>query len=985
MKSEVARLPAGGLIDRKQVLNFRFNGKELSGFQGDTLASALMANQIDVVSRSFKYHRPRGMQSIGYADVSSLVQLAGDESDPNVLASVIPLREGLEAHSVNCWPSVEFDLGSVLQWFSPVLPSGFYYKTFMWPHWHWFEPMIRKAAGFGHVSDQDSGRRHESRYHHCDVLIVGAGPTGLMSSLVLARSNAKVVLVDDMLQPGGMLLNCRATLNSVPTMEWVNETVAELDSMKNVIRLQNATAWGYYEGNMVTVMERSPIVREIAGRNWKIWAKTVLLATGAMERPIIFENNDLPGVMNCSAVSRYINSHAVVLGKRAVVFANNDSAYQILDDLKIAGIEPCAVVDVRNKFSAEITRKTKEMNIELLSNCIVRKAKGRTRVGGVVITSRNSKARARTIDCDLVCVSGGWNPLVHLFSQSRGTIRYSNEIAGYVPNEPMQETMVAGAVTGKFSLRECLADGLRAGTEIARQSGFDIQTVAMPEIANIDEFDYAIEPCWSTDNGEKRRKSFVDLAGDVIVSDLKVALREGYGEIEHLKRYTTTGMGLDQGKTANVNAIGIIAEHQNLKPEEVGTTTFRPPYAPVEFGAIAGSRFGSAVVPYRHTPMTAWHKHANAVMYEAGAQWRRPGYYLKPSETMQDAVQRECKAVRNEVGIYDGSPLGKFELKGPDVCELLDLVYTNLISDLTEQQGRYGIMLTEDGLIFDDGVIFRLDEEHYLMTSSTGNASAVQAKLDKLIHVERPDLSVSVIPLTTQWANATICGPRARELLQSAQTDIDFSRESLSFMCMTEGHIGTIPVRVFRVSFTGELSFEINTPWRFGLQLWEYLMKLGENFGICPVGSEANHVLRVEKGFISLAHEVDGTVDPIDLGMSWIVSKKKTDFIGKKAMEIRRGNGRPRRELVGLLPENPNEMIPEGAPITMDIESVDSDGFVSACVQSIAVGRSIALGLLVDGKSQMGETVFARVREKVIHAKVVPPIFYDPEGEKLRM
>ena len=985
MKSKVARLPFGGLINRNQVLNFRFNGKELSGFQGDTLASALMANQIDAVSRSFKYHRPRGMQSIGYADVSSLVQLAGDESDPNVLASVIPLREGLEAHSVNCWPSVEFDLGSVLQWFSPILPSGFYYKTFMWPHWHWFEPMIRKAAGFGHVSDQVSGQRHESRYHHCDVLIVGAGPTGLMSSLVLARSNVKVVLVDDMLQPGGMLLNSRATLNSVPAMEWVNETVAELDSKKNVIRLQNATAWGYYEGNMVTVMERSPMPREIAGRNWKIWAKTVLLATGAMERPIIFENNDLPGVMHCSAVSRYISTRAVVPGKRAVVLTNNDSAYQILDDLKIAGIEPCAVVDVRNNISAEITRKTKETNIELLSNCIVRKAKGRTRVGGVVITSRNSNARARTIDCDLVCVSGGWNPLVHLFSQSRGTIRYSNEIAGYVPNEPMLETMVAGAVTGRFSLRECLADGLRAGTEIARQSGFDIQTVAIPEIANSDEFDYAIEPCWSTDNGEKRRKSFVDLAGDVIVSDLMVALREGYGEIEHLKRYTTTGMGLDQGKTANVNAIGIIADHQNLKPEEVGTTTFRPPYAPVEFGAIAGSRFGTAVVPYRHTPMTAWHKHANAVMYEAGAQWRRPGYYLMPNETMQDAVQRECKAVRNEVGIYDGSPLGKFELKGPYVCELLDLVYTNLISDLTEQQGRYGIMLTEDGLIFDDGVVFRLDKEHYLMTSSTGNAPAVQTKLDKLIHVERPDLSVSVIPLTSQWANATICGPRARELLQSAQTDIDFSRESLPFMCMTEGHIGTIPVRVFRVSFTGELSFEFNTPWRFGLQLWEYLMKLGENFGICPVGSEANHVLRVEKGFISLAHEVDGTVDPIDLGMSWIVSKKKTDFIGKKAMEIRRGNGRPRRELVGLLPENPNEMIPEGAPITMETESVDSDGFVSACVQSIAVGRSIALGLLVDGKSQMGETVFARVREKVIRAKVVPPIFYDPEGEKLRM
>ena len=985
MKPNFRRLSSGGLIDRSKKLHFQFNQREYTGFQGDTLASALITNQVDIVSRSFKYHRCRGFQGLGYSDVSSLVQLIGEESAPNALASVTPLKENLRAQSVNCWPTVNYDFGSLLESASPIIPSGFYYKTFMWPRWGLFEPSIRKLAGFGKVPNTVEARPYESRYYHCDVLVVGAGPAGLAFASSIASTKAQIVVLDDMIRPGGSLLRCPAVIGSMEALEWVDTVVSRLDSMQNVIRLQNATAWGYYEGNMVAVVERNPEPGELAGRNWKIWAKHIVLATGALERPIVFENNDRPGVMLCSAASDYINQYAVAPGTRAVVFANNDQAYRCVQDLANANIEVAAIADVRNKIPEYCEQVAKKSNIEVLPGHAVRKVHGRKRVKNVEVGPKFSKRTARRIDCDLVCVSGGWNPLVNLFSQSGGSIRYSKEIESFIPGEAIQSTHVVGAAKGIFDLAECISDGMAAGAALAAELGLKVNiepsSFAVANSGNA----YDIESFWYVENGMKQNKAFVDLAGDVTLANLKLALREGYRDIDHVKRYTTVGMGLDQGKTANVNAIGIVADELNVSIDEVGTTTFRPPYSPVEFGAIVGSRSGSSVLPYRHTPMTGWHKNANAVMYEAGSRWRRPGYYLMNSESMDDAIQRECRAVRNAIGIYDGSPLGKFELKGRDVPALLNLVYTNSYDGLNKHRGHYGVMLTEDGLVFDDGVTFRLDEEHYLMTCSTGNAPAVEAKLEKLINIDCPEMDATVIPVTSQWANATVCGPKARELMERTETDIDFSREALPFMSMCEGTMAEMPVRVFRVSFTGELSFEVNTPWWYGMQLWEYLMSLGNDLEIFPVGSEANHVLRVEKGFLSLAHEVDGTVDPIDLGMDWIVSKKKLDFIGRRAMEIRRRENPLRRELVGLLPENPDIVIPEGAPLTPGGRAGDSEGFVSASVYSVSEGRSIALGLLMEGRSRIGDTVYARARKEVIPALVTKPVFYDPDGHRLRM
>ena len=972
------RIAEGGLIDRDKTIEFEFNGKRYRGYEGDSLASALLANGVRLTARSFKYHRPRGIVGAGYEEPASLVELFGDEASGNQPITRVAIRDGLQARSVNCWPSPGFDLMAVNQWFSKLLPAAFYYKTFKWPDWHWFEPSIRRAAGLAAAPDKQHHSGHyETRYAHCDLLIVGAGPAGLFAALCAAESGMRVILADDGAEPGGSLAGQRLAIDGEDAMIWVRQLVGRLDAMDNVTRLAETTAWAYREHNLLILTERNPRTDGVFQRSWRVRAGQVMIATGAIERNLVFAHNDRPGVMMASAIQTYVNRYAVRPGRRAVLFANNSSIDAVALDLQAAGIEIAAIVDSRTERPA-LPDALKQ--VTLLSGHIVESAHGGKRLTGVTVRQRDGDQRQR-LDCDLLGISGGWNPTIHLYSQSRSNIEYSEQLATFVPGAAMQSCCCIGAAAGHFTPATVFRD---VAEKLALLPGFSLDPdLPLPEIADTGE--YHIEALWPEEAlTANPSKSFIDIQNDVTLADVYLAMREGFDAVEHVKRYTTAGMGIDQGKTGNLNVIGAIALQVGAAPDDIGTTTFRSPYVPIEFGAMTGIREESVFLPYRHTPITQWNKNNGATMYEAGARWRRPGYYPLAGETFQQSVDRESLVVRNNVAVYDGAPLGKFEIKGPDARRFIEMLYTNNFASLETGMGRYGIMLTDDGLILDDGVSFKLGENHYFMSTSTGHADRVNQHMEFFLQTHRPEWRVRITTVTTQWANATVCGPRARELMAALGTDIDLSNDAFPFMAMRAGKVAGLDARVCRVSFTGELSYEINVRARDSLALWESIIEAGKSFDLVPIGSEANHVLRVEKGFLSLGHEADGTVDPEDLGMGWILSKSKPDYIGKRALEIRRAVTTRRRQLVGLLPDDPNELIDENAPITPDGRREKSEGFVTACVWSVVHNRVIALALLEDGRSRHGETIHIRRKHRVVTARVTAPCFHDAEGLRLR-
>ncbi len=950
------RRDRGGRIDRSRPLTFQFNGRTYDGFEGDTLASALLANGVQVTARSFKYHRPRGIVGHGPEEPGTLVELDGEDASGNRPATTVPLREGLSARSVNCWPSPEFDLGGINQLLSRFIPAGFYYKTFKWPNWHLFEPSIRKAAGLAAAPKRPPQSGHfEARHAHTDVLIAGAGPAGLLAALEAGRAGKRVFLADEGTEAGGSLLNRNLTIGERPAMDWVADAVAELRDMANVTHLQNATVWAYREHNLMIVNEREADQASILERSWRVRAAEVVIATGATERSMVFSNNDRPGVMLASSVQAYVNRWGVSPGQRVVLFTNNNSAYAVAADLVAAGVTVQAILDSRDVVPQVALDMVPRMTVN--AGTVVADIRGHKRVRAVKALPKAGGV-CSWIKCDLLAHSGGWNPTVHLWSQSRSTLRFDEGLSAFVPDRAVQSCRAVGAAEGDLTL-DRIIDG---GTDLP----------------------YAIEPLWCVGVPGQGGKAFLDIQNDVSVGDVHLALREGYDNVEHVKRYTTGGMGIDQGKTGNINIIGTVALQKGVQLQEVGTTTFRSPYTPVSFGAIGGLREESVLFPYRHTPVTQWNKDNGAVMYEAGARWRRPGYFPKPGEGLQDAVNRECRAVREGVGVYDGSPLGKFELKGRDVPRLLDFLYSNIMSSLKPGEGRYGLMLSDDGLILDDGVAFRLDQHRWMISTSTGHADAVNQHMEKLLQTEFPNWQVMITTVTSQWNNATICGPRAREVMHALGTDIDLSPEAFPFMTFRDGEVAGFPARVLRVSFTGELSFEVNVAPRHMAALWDKVMEAGEPFGILPVGSESSHVLRVEKGFLSLGHEVDGSVDAYDLGMGWAMSKKKRDYLGKRSVLLRRKAESARRELVGILPEDPNQQVPEGAPLTPEGRKQATEGLVTACVWSVVNNRWIGLALLKDGHQRHGQTAHVRLKGEVIPVKITKPVFHDPEGKLLR-
>ena len=970
--TQVDRLATGGRIDRSRPLNFIFNGKRYTGVEGDTLASALLANGVRLTARSFKYHRPRGIVGAGVEEPSTLVELMGEDASGNCPATTVRLTEGLVAKSVNCWPSLEFDIGTVNQLASRFIPAGFYYKTFKWPNWHVYEGPIRKAAGLAAAPSEPPAKGHyETRFGHCDVLVAGAGPAGLIAALTAARAGLRVMIADEGCEAGGSLLSRKLTIGGAPALDWVAQAVAELAALPNVTHLQNTTVWGYREHNYLMVTERAPANPSLLERTWRVRAGHVITATGAIERGLVFGNNDRPGVMLASAVQTYVNRYGVVPGKRAVIFTNNSSAYAVAADLVAAGVKLLAIVDSRETVPDDA--RAMVPGIEVMAGKVVTEAQGGRQVRGVAVAAKTGGS-ARIISCDLLAVSGGWNPTVHLWSQSRSTLRYDETLATFLPDAPAQVISAAGAATGAFTLQDVLRSGAEAAAHVA---GCDT-----PDIPEAPDLPYAVNPLWRVETA--KGKAFLDLQNDVTVDDVHLALREGYSNVEHVKRYTTGGMGFDQGKTGNINIIGTVALAQGLAMDQVGTTTFRAPYSPVSFGAIGGLREGTVALPYRHTPITDWNLAQGAFMYEAGARWRRPGYFPRAGEGLQEATNRECWAVRFGVGVYDGSPLGTFELKGRDVGRFLDYLYSNVMSSLTPGNGRYGLMLSDDGLIMDDGVCFRLDDHRWIVSTSTGHADAINGHMEEMLQTRFPGWNVFITPVTSQWNNATICGPKAREVMEALGTDIDLAPDAFPFMTFRDGVVAGLPARVVRVSFTGELSYEVNVAPRHMRDLWAKVMKAGAPFGILPVGSEASHVLRVEKGFLSLGHEVDGTVDAYDLGMGWAMSKTKPDYLGKRAVAIRREAGGPRRELVGVIPE-PDRQIPEGAPLTPGGRREKTEGFVTACVWSVVHERWVGLALLENGHARHGETALVRLKGgEVIPVRVMPPCHYDPDGDKLR-
>lgn len=996
--TQAHRLAHGGRIARDRTLGFTFNGRAFTGHPGDTLASALLANGVMLVGRSFKYHRPRGIYSAGSEEPNALVQLGhGARTTPNVPATRIELYEGLAAASVNCWPSVEFDLGVLNDTLSRLLPAGFYYKTFMWPAqlWMTYEYFIRRMAGLGRAPAKPDPDTYDKMNLHCDVLVVGGGPAGLTAALTAARARARVVLADEQPEFGGRLLDERFDIGGTPALDWVAATVAELQGAPEVTLLSRTTAFGYYDHNFVALLERRtdhdplrlPGPRQ---RLWRVRAKEVVLATGAIERPLVFADNDRPGVMLAGAARAYVNRFAVRPGRRAVVFTNNDDAYRTALDLHDAGIAVAAVIDVRHEIDSELPTQAMAKGIPVIEGSAVVAVKGTHRVNGIEIMRLSESGDGvagdpKVIDCDLVATSGGWNPAIHLHCHSGAKPRYDDSIHAFVPGASVQAERSAGTAAGAFALADCLRQGWEAGRAAALAAGFKPKGPA-PRLEAAEPEPAPLRPQWLVPGKQpvgRGAKHFVDLADDVTAADIRLAQREGYESVEHTKRYTTLGMGPEQGKTGGILGLAILAEARAAAIPAVGTTTFRPPYTPVTYGALAGRDVGVLADPVRRTALHHWHETAGAKFEDVG-QWRRPWYYPRAGEILHDAVQRECLAVRTAVGILDASTLGKIDLQGPDAVTLLNRVYTNAWDKLAIGRCRYGLMLGEDGMVFDDGVTTRLGERHFLMTTTTGNAARALHWLENWLQTEWTDLKVYVTSVTEQWANVTVCGPNARRLLAEVAPGMDLAPSAFPFMSMRQGIVAGVPARVFRVSFTGEVSFEINVPASAALALWNALMTAGEKYGITPFGTEAMHVLRAEKGYIIVGQETDGTVTPHDLGLDALVSKTK-DFLGRRSLSRADTAREGRKQLVGLLTENPREVLPEGAQIVAAPKPrppMAMIGHVTSSYFSPILSRSIALALLKNGRNRLGEIVHVPLADKTVRATVTKPAFFDPEGTR---
>jgi sarcosine oxidase, subunit alpha len=1003
LELQPARLPRGGRINRSQAIQFSFNGQQMQGFQGDTLASALLANNVSTVGRSFKYSRRRGIVGQGAEEPNAIVQIGrGPRSIPNLRATQVEIYGGMEAFSVSGWPSVDFDLSAIFGLFSRLMPPGFYYKTFMRPKklWMTYEHWIRKAAGLGRAPRGRDPDVYDKINHHCDVLIVGAGPAGLSAALAAARTGARVIIADEQSEFGGALLSSRVDINGEPASQWLLTTCGELESLDNVSLLPRSTVFGYYDQNFLAVVERRfdhlgiPPEGQSRQRLHRVRAGRVVLATGAIERPVVFAANDLPGVMMASAISCYVNRFAVAPGSKLLLFTSNDSAYQCALDWTASGRELVGVIDSRENPRGPMVEAVRAQGTEVMHGHCITEAIGRKKVCAALVAPIDTGGKVltgptRRIECDLIGNSGGWSPTIHLSSHTGARPEWSDQIVGFLPGKLQQAASCAGAVNGQYSLQSCLSEGAEKGAQAAKLTGFGEGPAPTPVPGTSELPEHPPQALFLSPHSKPTSRApaqFVDMQLDVTAASIELAAREGYESVEHVKRYTAMGFGTDQGKLGNINGMAILASALKQTIAETGTTIFRPAYTPVTFGAIAGSDVGALFDPERYTAMHHWHLE-NQAQWENVGQWKRPWYFPKPGEDMHQAVARECLAVRRQVGILDASTLGKIDIQGPDAAEFISRVYTNAFLKLAPGKCRYGLMLKEDGMIFDDGVTACLGENHYLMHTTTGNAAAILGWLELWHQTEWPELQVYFTSVTDHWATATISGPDARKVAQKVCSDVDFSGQEFPFMDWRAGTVAGIAARIFRISFTGELSYEFNVPAQYGRFIWEKLIAAGEEFGITPYGTEAMHVLRAEKGFIIVGQDTDGSMTPADMNMNWVVNNKKTfSFIGKRSLarsDCQRDN---RKQLVGLKTLQADTVLPEGAQIVNNPDEpmpMRMLGHVTSSYHSAALGHAIALAVVKGGHNRMGDLVHCPLADgSSIAAEIVSPVFYDPDGER---
>ena len=997
------RLAAGGRIDRSRPIRFRFNGRPYQGFRGDTLASALLANGVRIVGRSFKYGRPRGIVAHGAEEPNAIVQLGqGAGTVPNLRATQIELYEGLVASSVSGWPSVDFHLMSAVGLAAGLTPAGFYYKTFMWPKrlWMTYEHFIRKAAGLGQAPAAADPDSYDAFNQHCDVLVVGAGPAGLAAAAASAKTGARVIIADEQNEFGGSLLADGQTIDGEPAPAWAERAVAGLKALNNVELLPRSTVFGYYDHNFLGIVERRSDHRRLTANNGarqrlhRVRAKQVILATGAIERPLVFGNNDVPGVMLAGAVRTYLNRYGVAAGQRLVLFTDNDQAYHTAIDWREAGREVVAVVDSRSHPDGALAEAARACGIEVIGAHGVLEVNGKKRVKGVTIAALNAAGTAvtgapRRLACDLVASSGGWSPVIHLSSHTGAKPQWSAEAVAFLPGDTGEGLCSAGAAAGAASLADCLSQGQSAGMAAARRAGFGDGAADTP-LPRVEDCPQAPQQALflapHTQPASRAPKQFVDMQLDVTAADIELAAREGYESVEHVKRYTALGLGTDQGKLGNINGIAILARALGQDIARTGTTIFRPAYTPAAFGALAGRHVGGLFDPERYTALHRWHEQQGAEFENVG-QWKRPWYFPRPGETLQAAVNRECLAVRNSVGILDASTLGKIDIQGPDAAEFITRLYTNSFLKLAPGQCRYGVMLKDDGMIFDDGVTACLGENRYLMFTTTGGAAAVLAWLELWQQTEWPELTVYFTSVTDHWTTATVTGPNARKVVEKVCDDVDFSREAFKFMHWQDATVAGVKARIFRISFTGELSFEVNVPAHYGRHVWERLIEAGREFDITPYGTETMHVLRAEKGFIIVGQDTDGSVTPQDMNMDWVLGKKKTfSFIGKRSLARADCRREDRKQFVGLRTQEPQTVLPEGAQIVNDPaepKPMSMQGHVTSSYYSANLGHSIALALIKGGLRRLGQTVYCPLADgRTVAAEIVSSVFYDPAGER---